>query len=196
MRLWLAMGLLMICGIVRAEPVMLRDGVRMRAPAQSVLDDDIPAAHYGEAAADELAAPETPLADAPSTESAPAAPRNGDKRPASDEIAASARAVRRTPPQAVPVTPGMVLPALRNVIPASPAETPQAAGLVVPVGKTLDLQERAKAPPEVQSARTRVFATTDGRFHRRDCRFAREALPLSRGEAVAKKLKPCTACRP
>lgn len=189
MRLWFAMGLLMISGIARAEPVTLRDGGPARVPSPGAVEA-VAALPAGNAdVPDGQAASGASSPDEPSDEPASfAAPRG--------EVAVPARPVLRTPPQAVPVTPGTLLPALRNVVPASPVETPASTAVVVPVDKALDLQERARATPEAQSARTRVFATTDGRFHRRDCRFAREALPLSRGEAVAKKLRPCTACRP
>lgn len=190
MRLWLAMGLLMICGIARAEPVTLREGGPARVPAPGAAEAVAALPSGASEVPDGQAAPGASPPDDPSGEAASlTAPRGED--------AAPARPAPRTPPQAaVPVTPGTLLPALRNVVPASPVETPASTAVVVPVDKALDLQERARATPEAQSARTRVFATTDGRFHRRDCRFAREALPLSRGEAVAKKLRPCTACRP
>jgi hypothetical protein len=89
---------------------------------------------------------------------------------------------------------------MRNVLPrtsddVAAAVTPETA--VVPAAAETDLENRASA--NVSNAaknRVRVYATLDGLFHKRDCRFAREALPLTRSEALAKDLKPCPFCRP
>ena len=100
----------------------------------------------------------------------------------------------------VPVIPGTVLPAMRNVLPRNPndlAGTAIPATSVVPASTETDLENRVSANSSIASKnRERVYATLDGIFHKRECRFSREALPLSRSEALSKDLKPCPFCRP
>ena len=100
----------------------------------------------------------------------------------------------------VPVIPGTILPAMRNVLPRKPTDLagiPTPATSVVPASSETDLENQVSQNSSIASKnRERVYATLDGRFHKRECRFAREALPLSRGEAIAKDLKPCPFCRP
>ena len=100
----------------------------------------------------------------------------------------------------VPVIPGTVLPAMRNVLPQKPdslAVEATPATAVIPASTEADLENKVSVNSSLSAKnRLRVYATLDGRFHKRECRFAREALPLSRGEAVAKDLKPCPVCRP
>jgi hypothetical protein len=42
-----------------------------------------------------------------------------------------------------------------------------------------------------------VYATAHGkRYHRKDCRYAKDASPMSRKDAEAKGLTPCKVCKP
>ncbi len=100
----------------------------------------------------------------------------------------------------VPVLPGTVLPAMRNVLPRTSEDVAAVATpltSVNPVSMETDLESKASSNLSNSSKnRVWVYATLDGRFHKRECRLAREALPLSRTEALAKELKPCPVCRP
>jgi hypothetical protein len=66
------------------------------------------------------------------------------------------------------------------------------------------VQEEQPAAPQAADAKGNdavpsdaVYATASGKkYHRKECRFAKNATPMTREEAQAKSLTPCKVCKP
>jgi hypothetical protein len=70
-----------------------------------------------------------------------------------------------------------------------------AALLAALPGNSLAKTVAAQTPAPSQD--DTVYATAHGkRYHRKDCRYAKDASPMSRKDAEAKGLTPCKVCKP